>query len=667
MPGVLKGIVIALIFLVMLMIGAGWLHPPDSKVSEPLSPPALKTATESPASEGAGGFEPPGKSIAVMPFIELNAGPVRTPFFISGIHAEVAARLAQNPALKITAVPSVETLAGTDWDVRITGERLGVAHLIEGTVRQSKDRIRIRLQLIDAQTTEALWAETYDRVLSVDSLFEIQAEIAGTIADIFRTEQTSRHTRNGVGPTTNLSAYRAVLASRQLQRRGGLTALTSAVEKARQATFLDPEYTDAGIALASALTSGIDSGLFRIEDEATGILEILDSALSQDPENARAWSARAHYQSITGDARALGSYRRSLEINPGDAETLTDYAIALQSAGRPGEALPHLFRAVELDPLSLKPQLALGTTYDALDQHEKARETFGRIREMQPSHPAGYREAGLSFLAQGRLDEALFWMNQARVLDPKSVEIAGWILFLNDCLEDYAAADKWSAWLAGKVTNQPQPLAMQARHFYLTGDFELALQHSNLALRLGLPDRLSSDAVFMRIKRDEALANGDPESGIRVFADHHPDLFRDQPDIGADNMNQATDLALLLNLAGRRDEAMVILRAVITAHEKPYFTGGFAGAQLKTARAEALALLGDQAGALAELRRVVNQGWRASWRWRTDLNPNFDTIRNRDEFRLLLLELEADTMLQRSHVQGMAETGEIAPPPSVES
>ena len=86
-------------------------------------------------------------------------------------------------------------------------------------------------------------------------------------------------------------------------------------------------------------------------------------------------------------------------------------------------------------------------------------------------------------------------------------------------------------------------------------------------------------------------------------------------------------------------------------------------ARLVPARAEALAILGDDQAALAELRRIIDNGWRTYWRWETDLNPNFNGIRESEVFLALVNELETDMAIQRHRTQAMADRGEIAPPP----
>jgi tetratricopeptide (TPR) repeat protein len=302
---------------------------------------------------------------------------------------------------------------------------------------------------------------------------------------------------------------------------------------------------------------------------------------------------------------------------------------------------------------------AAGLAYSALGNFDAARLNFALLREINPSSPLGYGPVGWTFITEGQLDQALYWMGEAQAADPGDFESGAWMVALYDCLEDYESAGYWSEWLGSRVTNQALPIAMQASHHYLTGSFEIALQYSNLALKFNLPDRWNSDAVFLRIKRDEALARGDPESGIRIFADRHPGLFKTSPQITAGNMAQATDLALLLKMAGQTTKAQNLLEAVLAVYDQPGFAKTLFPAGLAPVKAEALAILGDQPASLAELRRIIDMGWRFQWRWKTDLNPNFNGVRQSAGFRGMVAELEQDMAKQRYRIQNLAIRSEV--------
>ena len=309
----------------------------------------------------------------------------------------------------------------------------------------------------------------------------------------------------------------------------------------------------------------------------------------------------------------------------------------------------------------------LGLAHGTLGNFEASREYFSRIRDANPSSPLAYAPVALTHVAEGQLDLALYWMSEAQAADPGDLDFGGWMLLLSDDLAAHNSSEQWSQWLSNQVTNQSMPMATQASHQYLAGNFDLALQYSNLALKLELPRRWNSDAIFMRIKRDEALADGDPEKGISVFADRHRELLQEPPEITPENLAQATDLALLLKISGQSNKARRLLDAVLTTYDQPFIAGGLLRAELMPVKAEALAILGHEPESLAELRRVIDKGWRVHWRLKTDLNPNFNGIRHSAEFQAMVKELETDMARQRSRLQDLAVKGMFDPAPPLDS
>jgi len=339
------------------------------------------------------------------------------------------------------------------------------------------------------------------------------------------------------------------------------------------------------------------------------------------------------------------------------------------SMGSARLAVPHNHDTLPFPPAEKRNPLVEGYLYvsglvdGAWGNYEAARGYFARIREINPSSLLGYTPVSRTYVAQGHLNQALYWMSEALKVDPQDFESGAWMLILYDCLEDYEAAEYWSEWLKYRITNQPMPMAVQASHYYLAGNFELALQFSNLALKLNLPARRDSNAIFMRIKRDEALGSGDPEPGIRLFEERFPELFLPQPQITADNIAQATDLALLLKIAGRSTQSRRLLEKVLLAYDLPFLTSAPYGVGLVPVKAEALAVLGENQQALSELRRIIDAGWRIHWRWKTDLNPNFNGIRQSGEFQKMIAELEADMARQRTRSREVTLRGELSLPP----
>jgi TolB-like protein len=605
----------------------------------------------------------PGKSVAALPFVNRSSGMENTRFFSDGIHDDLLTRLSKIHDLRVISRTSVMAYRDTVKNMREIGEELGVENLLEGSVQQMGDRVRINVQLINAPSDTHLWANTYDRKITAENIFNIQAEIARAIA--LALEATLTPTEDEIlnqEPTRNLDAYRALLKSRELDLRGNLLSLEKASEHAQQAIDLDPAYVDAHLALARILTRMIAAGSSTDNEVRGRINSAIETARAIQPDSGPVYSALGYYQYISGKPGWEDSFEKAMALEPGNSDTMYAYGYSLQSSGHPQKALPLLELAIAKDPLSQPIWFAMGRNLIVLAEYERARHAFSRIREIDPSSTLGYGPVSGTYLAEGKLDMALYWSGQAMHIDAQDLEHAGWMIFLNDCLEDYNAAQKWSDWLDSRVTKQPQPMAMQARHHYLTGNFELANQISNRAIKMDLPDRWGSDAIFMRIKRDQALADGDPESGIDVFRGRHPELFESSPEMSAGNLQQAVDLAQLLMLTGRTGESERLLDAAIEFYDKPWAASGSKRYWLPPVKAEALAVKGENTAALAELRRIIDTGWRVHWRWETSLNFNFNGIRKTPEFRSMVEELAAQMAEQRLNAQAMTNMGQIPLP-----
>jgi len=664
----LNRIIIGVLALVILMMGAerAGLFQTGGSTSQPQM--AGRATTQSPATATRPRIDPEDKSIAVLPFANRSRGSENTQFFSDGIHDDLLTNLSKIHQLKVISRTSVMAYRDTTRNMREIGEELGVSTLLEGGVQQAGDRVRITMQLINAKTEEQLWAESYDRVVTAENLFEIQSEVALAIAAALQATLTAEESEElQRTPTANLEAYQSVLMARQFLRRDGFLALKKAVGYARNASELDEAYLDAHVVLATALSSGVYSGIHDVNDIADEARDSLDRAFEIDPLSGEAWASLAVLRFLLEEPDAEEAFEKSLQLDPGNSDTMMDYANMLQRSGKPQKALPLLQQALALDPLSPSILFVQARTLGALEDYEGARVAYARIREIDPASQLGYGPVSGSYFSQGQIGQALYWGRMAQAIDPDDYELAGWIVLYYDNLEDHTGAQQWSEWLNGWVTNEPQPMAMQAHHHYLVGNFEIALQYSNLALNLGLPDRWNSDAIFMRIKRDEALGNGRPDAGIEVFRQHYPQLFKPRPEITSDNLLQAVDLALLLKLSGKENEARQLLKTVLDIYETPYFTSGAQRSWLMPARAEALAILGQDEAALLELRRIIDKGWRMFWRWETDLNPNFNGLHKHPDFQAMVRELEADMAAQRERVFEMTSQGEIDPLPASRS
>lgn len=191
--------------------------------------------------------------VAVLPFSALTTTE-DSRFFAVGVHDDLLTRLAQLPSMLVISRTSVLEYKDTTKNMRQIGEELGASMLLEGGVQSAGNRIRINAQLIDAKTDEHLWAETYDRELTAESIFEVQDDIAKAIADALHVTLTAADT-SSPAPTTSMAAYRAFHEAIELRDSlAGGHQRPEYQEKLLEVLELDPNYTRPRAELVGSLS-----------------------------------------------------------------------------------------------------------------------------------------------------------------------------------------------------------------------------------------------------------------------------------------------------------------------------------------------------------------------------------------------------------------------------
>ena len=197
-------------------------------------------------------FEPVPASVAVLPFVNMSGNP-ENEYFSDGLSEELLNVLAKVNSLKVAARTSSFHFKGHTGDIETVARKLGVAAVLEGSVRQSGKRIRITAQLINAKDGYHLWSESFDREL--DDIFEVQDEISGAVVKALKVKLLGEDTSNAnPGGTTNPEAFNAYLQGMHYRNKGSnKEALLLAVEHYRKAIKLDPDYAQAYAGLATTL------------------------------------------------------------------------------------------------------------------------------------------------------------------------------------------------------------------------------------------------------------------------------------------------------------------------------------------------------------------------------------------------------------------------------
>ncbi len=309
--------------------------------------------------------------IAVLPFANLSGG-VEAEAFTSGVHDDVLTQLSKIHALRVTSRTSVMEYRDTEKNVRQIGEELGVRAILEGGVQKDQNRIRINAQLIDTETDEHLWAETYDREYSIGDLFAIQSDLAEKIAEaLHATLRPEEASRIAALPTQDSVAYRLYVRGRELYGNS-LSEHETAMELFRQATRLDPEFAEAQAHLASAHYHRVQDFAYPVEWADT-VIALARKALDLDPELAIAHNALAlGFTLVRRNDEAKEEYLRALELDPSYSSPLNNLGVLASDLGKEDEAYEWYVRAIAVDPRSPFPLANAGSAATSMDMFDEA-------------------------------------------------------------------------------------------------------------------------------------------------------------------------------------------------------------------------------------------------------------------------------------------------------
>ena len=368
---------------------------------------AVESAKRERESGGLAEAEDAEKSIAVLAFTNMSADP-ENEFFSDGISEEIINALGQIDGLRVAARTSAFSFKGKNVDLRDVAEQLGVATVLEGSVRKAGTRLRITTQLVNAADGYQLWSERYDREL--EDVFELQDEIARTIAHRLEVALSGEQQSAIVEPATDsIEAYELYLKGRALlYKRGGY--IPQGLACFEQAVALDPGYALAWAGLADAHGVMALYGFVPSEDGTRRAKEAAVQAVALDDGLAEAHSALGCALLFDFDiAAAEREFERALTMNPNFVQGLAFYALLVLAMcrGRFDEALEHATRMRTVDPLSGYAAAIHGLVLITAGRHEEAVPHVLFAIERDPELFVGYWALQNSYSLSGRHAEAV--------------------------------------------------------------------------------------------------------------------------------------------------------------------------------------------------------------------------------------------------------------------
>jgi adenylate cyclase len=408
-------VLVAAVVLIILALLAGWWWMGRSSKNQQLVAAHVLPAVPANA--------PDQKSVAVLPFVNLSDDK-GSEYFSDGVSEELLTVLQKIPGMHVAARTSAFSFKGKNATAQEIGQKLGVAYLVEGSVRKSGDAVRIAARLTRADTGEELWSENYTRDLK--DVFAVQTELAQTIVEQLRgrfggagggsaaKEKIQAEVQAAEkGGTKNVEAHELYLQGRFYENRHSEKSAREALAAYQHATELDPGFALAwaGVAgthvwLAAFSTQGgqktFDANLSSARDAVT-------RALSIEPNLPEALLARGSIETNfdfnwNGAAQTLS---KALALAPADPNIVIAAGNLEIARGNMDRAIELYRKAVDLDPVNPQARAFLAFNLAVTKRFAEARAEFPRVVELNPAAPWAHAGLGLSYLLEGKFEEAV--------------------------------------------------------------------------------------------------------------------------------------------------------------------------------------------------------------------------------------------------------------------
>src|SRR4030095_15043622 len=567
-------------------------------------------------SAAAGFFLLPGvsarkidKSIAVLPFQNLS-DEKENAYFADGIQDDVLTNLSKIGDLKVISRTSVMPYRGKASNVREIGKALGVGTILEGSVRRIGNRVRVNVQLINAENDQHMWAEDYDRELT--DVFAIQTDLAQKIATELRAKLSpSEKAQMEHKPTENGEAYLAFVQAHNLSCSfEDLEKLKQGEQLYARAIELDPNFALA-IARYSQLESWILHWFERTSERREKAQTLAERALQLQPDLPEAHLARgfSYYYGDNNFDAALKEFEIAQSGLPNESEVYLALGAIQRRQGKWTESTANLEKAVSLNPKDNLPLQNLVTNYQDLRNFDAANKTIDRGLALDPT-------------AFGLLE-----LKSKLAIFEKG---------------DFSVAEKaFEAVKSIPMTNEQKLKTANARAdvFVLERKYQEGLREAE-----GLPDDLLAPIhpaalcykYFLIGFARKALQD---ESGARAAFLKTKDLLEAQLKESPDAEEMHVQLAKVLAHLGDKDAALAQARGATEL--RPETKDALGGAQIAAGVAEVYAILGDNDRAIEILNGLLSRPSAVTVQG-LKLNPIWDPLRSDPRFQALIARHEAN-------------------------
>jgi len=618
---------------------------------------------EQPGIAGTIEVQPPNNSIAVLPFQIVGLRGDSAPL-AEGIHADLVAQLSKLSALeRVISRASVQRYRNSQLSIREIGQALAVTTILEGSVQQLNDRVRVNVELIDALTDDLLWAETYDRELTAENLFAIQSDVTREITAALHINLSDEESgRLRAVPTASLEAYGEYSRGLEEESKRTPAALHRAEAHFRAAIDIDADFALAYVGAADALYLQSEYDPANSDPATQERQKLIERALSIDPLSGEAYTSLAWLQQGTDNPDEVEQlFRRAIDLSPGYPRAYHWYGAFLAGQGRREEAIAEFWKALELAPDESIIRIPLSSALANLGRYDDALDVLLEGVKRNPYFHGFYSNIAFRYEYSGSWGEALRWAEAGRAVAPRDVNMTGRLCGLRLRLKYYDDAEQCLHFVESEYGEVPYRGRLQL--YFNRGEFGLArsLLHDVAQLKgFGKRDRLIV-AVY-------SLQLGEILATLDILRSIEPSLFADngefKKDLGFDVAAPKTkqdlgivDQLLVMYLVGATyyqlgdvglanpilDELLEILRAAREVDRN----AGDPGAWVSPMNEVPIHAIRQNAPMVIE--SIRNSIYEPYFGWFGEEGPMFDFIRDDPGWIELMDEIESRVARERQY------------------
>jgi TolB-like protein/tetratricopeptide (TPR) repeat protein len=517
-------------------------------------------------------------SVAVLPFANMSNDPDNE-YFSDGLTETLLHMLARIPDLKVAARTSSFAFRGQNINVRDIAAALGVAHILEGSVQKSGDRVRITAQLIRASDGFHVWSEVYDR--TVDDIFVTQDEIARKVGFALTESLLGPDDAHVEGvDTDNPDAYDLYLQARDARLTYSYGGLKAAEDLLKGALLIDPDFLDAKTELAASYILQFETGLMETGEALDEVLVIISQVLDVQPDDRVAEAlqvyATALRDRISGDLEAMSEaavrLEKIVEEVPNELEPRMLLVRTYMRSDDIEKAVPVLKEALAADPYNSQILYELGTTHYHLKQWTQAQEALTKSLEFEPRQPNAYVYLARIGLQNGDGVDFVSNLFKALEVDPEDHELPGILAVFLYQLGLVEQGDDLRRRVLTLAPTSEVAYLLDLERAIAVGDDEAARAAARRAIADDIEERSNSWVGAVRYLIAEGIKTGTVEAELAWLEQQVPDIFDLEGETVPEKNRIAQDIAMNAWYASLpREEALRKLDDLLSRRESHGF------------------------------------------------------------------------------------------------